>query len=80
MEEGLPVVRATPTGISAIIDADGLIVKSLPLGIDGRIDARLPRAKAPTLFAQFGNIIPLVFAGLLILLALLPLAHRRGSR
>ena len=78
MEEGLPVVRATPTGISAIIDADGLIVKSLPLGIDGRIDARLPRAKAPTLFAQFGNIIPLVFAGLLILLALLPLAHRRG--
>ena len=80
MEEGLPVVRATPTGISAIIDADGRIVKSLPLGIDGRIDARLPRAKAPTLFAQFGNIIPLVFAGLLILLALLPLAHRRGSR
>mgnify|MGYP006200290723 FL=1 len=79
MEEGLPVVRATPTGISAIIDADGLIVKSLPLGIDGRIDARLPRAKAPTLFAQFGNIIPLALAGLLVLLALLPLARRRGK-
>ena len=79
MEEGLPVVRATPTGISAIIDADGLIVKSLPLGIDGRIDARLPRAKAPTLFAQFGNIIPLALAGMLVLLALLPLARRRGK-
>jgi apolipoprotein N-acyltransferase len=79
MEEGLPVVRATPTGISAIIDANGQIVKSLPLGIDGRIDARLPRAKAPTLFAQFGNIIPLVFAGLLIGLALLPLARCRGK-
>ena len=80
IEEGLPVIRSTPTAISAIIDADGRILHSLPLGADGRIDAFLPRAKAPTLFARFGNIIPLAFAGLLILLALLPLAHRRASR
>jgi apolipoprotein N-acyltransferase len=78
IEEGLPVIRSTPTGISAIIDADGRILQSLPLGTDGRIDAFLPRAKAPTLFAQFGNIIPLALAGLLVLLTLLPLAHRRG--
>ena len=80
VEEGLPVVRATPTGISAIIDADGRILESLALGVDGRIDARLPRAKGPTLFARFGNIIPLAFAALLLLLALLPLARSRGSR
>ena len=80
IEEGLPVVRATPTGISAIIDASGRIVQSLPLGTDGRIDAQLPRAKTPTLFARFGNIVPLALAGLLVLLALLPLARRRGSR
>ena len=78
IEEGLPVIRSTPTGISAIIDADGQITQSLPLGTDGRIDAFLPRAKAPTLFARFGNIIPLALAGLLVLLTLLPLAHRRG--
>ena len=78
IEEGLPVIRSTPTGISAIIDADGRILQSLPLGTDGRIDAFLPRAKAPTLFAQFGNIIPLALAGLLVLLTLLPLAHRRA--
>ena len=78
IEEGLPVIRATPTGISAIIDAHGQIVQSLPLGTDGRIDAVIPRAKAPTLFARFGNVIPLAFAGLLILAALLPLARRRG--
>ena len=80
IEEGLPVIRSTPTGISAIIDANGRILQSLPLGKDGRIDAFLPRAKAPTFFARFGNVIPLAFAGLLIVLALLPLAQRRASR
>jgi apolipoprotein N-acyltransferase len=80
IEEGLPVVRATPTGISAVIDANGRIIKSLPLGTSGRIDAVVPQAKAPTLFARFGNILPLGFAGLLIACALLPLARRARSR
>jgi apolipoprotein N-acyltransferase len=80
IEEGLPIVRATPTGISAIIDADGRIVQHLPLGAAGRIDARLPTAKAPTLFATYGNILPIGFALLLIAGALLPLARRRTSR
>ena len=80
IEEGLPVVRATPTGISAVIDADGRITRSLPLGTAGRIDARLPVAKAPTLFARHGNILPVGFALLLIAFALLPLARRRFAR
>jgi apolipoprotein N-acyltransferase len=80
IEEGLPVVRATPTGVSAVIDANGRIIKSLPLGTSGRIDAVVPQAKAPTLFARFGNILPLGFAGLLIAYALLPLARRAPSR
>jgi apolipoprotein N-acyltransferase len=80
IEEGLPVVRSTPTGISAVIDADGRIVKSLPPGIAGRIDAQLPLAKSPTLFAIFGNILPLGFALLLLVCALLPLARTRLSR
>ncbi|HEX4873722.1 MAG TPA: apolipoprotein N-acyltransferase [Sphingorhabdus sp.] len=80
IEEGLPVIRSTPTGISAVIDAEGRIVQSLPLGKAGRIDARLPMAKAPTLFARYGNILPLAFAFLLIALALMPLARRRASR
>ena len=80
IEEGLPVVRSTPTGISAVIDANGRVVESLPLGIAGRIDASLPPAKAPTLFARYGNILPLGFAVLLIALAFLPLVRRRISR
>lgn len=80
IEEGLPVVRSTPTGISAVIDADGRIIESLPRGKAGRIDARLPMAKSPTLFALYGNILPLAFAALLIAGALLPLARRQTSR
>lgn len=80
IEEGMPVVRATPTGISAVIDADGTIQESLPTGKAGRIDTFLPIAKAPTLFARYGNILPLGFAALLIALAFLPLVRRRISR
>jgi apolipoprotein N-acyltransferase len=80
IEEGLPVVRATPTGISAVIDADGRIVESLPLGKAGRIDARLPVAKAPTLFARYGHAMPLAFAALLITFSLLPLARGKTYR
>jgi len=66
-EEGLPVLRSTPTGISAVIDARGNVVKSLPLGTAGVIDAVLPpAAKSATVFARFGNAIPLLLGFLLI--------------
>jgi apolipoprotein N-acyltransferase len=77
LEEGLPIVRATPTGISAIIDADGRIVEALPYQKPGFIEARLPQAHEPTLFAQYGNILPLAFAALL---AFLGIAIRRRVR
>jgi apolipoprotein N-acyltransferase len=80
IEEGLPVVRATPTGISSVIDAEGRVLHSRPRSMAGRINARLPIAKAPTLFARHGNILPLGFAALMIAFALLPLARTRFSR
>lgn len=80
IEEGLPVVRATPTGISAVVDANGRVIETLPLGKAGRMDVQLPLAKAPTLFSRHGNILPLGFAALLIALALLPLVRGRVSR
>ncbi|MEQ8311897.1 MAG: apolipoprotein N-acyltransferase [Sphingopyxis sp.] len=76
IEEGLPVVRATPTGISAVIDADGRIVESLPMHAAGRIDTVVPPAHEPTLFARFGNALPVGFA--LALLALAIAFRRRG--
>lgn len=66
-EEGIPVIRSTPTGISAVIDAYGRIVQSLPWNRAGVIDAQLPSPASPTLFARFGNIIPLLLGFALLL-------------
>ena len=67
-EEGIPVIRSTPTGISAVIDARGNIIKSLPWRHPGVIDAIIPpAANSPPPFARFGNLIPLALGFLLII-------------
>ena len=66
-EEAIPVLRSTPTGISAVIDAHGAVVKSLPWRTAGVIDAELPFPGAPTLFARFGNVIPLLLGFALLI-------------
>ena len=57
IEQGLPIVRATPTGVSAVIDAYGRIAPgaSLGQGLMGLIDRPLPPALKPTPFARFGE-------------------------
>ena len=76
-EEGLPVIRSTPTGISAMIDGRGNIVKSLPWRTPGVIDAVLPpAANSAPLFARFGNLIPLVL-GFALLIGGIVLGRRR---
>lgn len=77
IEEGLPVIRATPTGISAVIDADGRVLDSLPMHTAGRIDTFIPKPHAPTPFARYGNALPVGFALLLLAAAI---AFRRRGR
>lgn len=60
IETGLPVVRSTPTGVSAIIDPWGRVVDDARLdpGESGVIDARLP---APTTVTPYGRTGDLLF-------------------
>src|SRR5476651_2065160 len=56
IEEGLPVVRAANTGISAVIDPSGRIIARLGLGVEGVLDSSLPGAIAPTIYARSGDV------------------------
>jgi apolipoprotein N-acyltransferase len=76
IEEGLPLVRAANTGISAVIDPYGRIVARLGLGVDGVLDASLPAARPPTIYARIGDI-PIAIT---IAVALLLVIRRRIVR
>jgi apolipoprotein N-acyltransferase len=66
-EEGLPVIRATPTGISAVIDAKGAVVKELAWRKAGVIDAVLPPpSNSATMFARLGHLLPILLGLLLV--------------
>lgn len=77
IEEGLPVLRSTTTGISAVIDADGVVRHALPRLTAGRIDGRIPPPHEPTAFARHGNALPLAFAAALLLASLSVVALNR---
>jgi apolipoprotein N-acyltransferase len=57
VEQGLPVVRAANTGISAIIDPYGRVVAALGLEQEGVVDGMLPQALPPTPYARLGHLI-----------------------
>ena len=76
-EEGLPVIRSTPTGISALISADGALLAALPWQRAGTIRATLPPpAIGLTPFARLGNLIPLAL-GFVLLIAAIALGRSR---
>ncbi|MEL6239563.1 MAG: apolipoprotein N-acyltransferase [Pseudomonadota bacterium] len=82
IEEGLPVLRSTTTGISAVIDANGSVRQHVPMGEAAALEGFIPPAHPPTPFARLGNALPLAWAVLLIFLGLaLPrLLALRASR
>lgn len=70
VEEGLPVIRSTPTGISAVVDSRGNLVGSIPHHEAGALEAGLPPADGPTSFALYGNVVPILFALILLVSAI----------
>ncbi len=78
VEEGLPLVRAANTGISAVVDPYGRTVAMLGIGVEGILDSGLPQALAtPTPYARWGNLLP---AGALVIVVLLVAVLRNGDR
>jgi apolipoprotein N-acyltransferase len=75
-EQGLPVLRAANTGVSAVIDARGHVVQALPLGEAGFLDAPLPRAAPPTIYARAGDL-PILVLTLGLALTLIVLGRRK---
>ncbi len=76
IEEGLPLVRAANTGVSAVIDPVGRIVARLGLGTEGVLDSPLPSAIPPTIYARLGDI-P---AAVLVAAALIIAIRRRAAK
>ncbi len=73
VEEGLPLVRAANSGISAIVDPYGRVRARLDVGERGVLDGALPASLPPTVYARFGDILPAI---LLLLVASIAIATR----
>lgn len=76
-EQGLPLLRAANTGVSAVIDARGQVLASLPMGQSGALDAALPPALPATLFARTGPV-PILVLLVVLLAALLWRERQQG--
>lgn len=77
VEQGLSLIRAANTGVSAVIDARGEVIESLDLGEAGFLDVEVPRARSATIYARTGDIPAAIF--LLVTLTALTVAERRNS-
>ena len=71
VEEGLPLMRAANTGITAGYDANGRLLGRLPMGVPAQMVLQLPGALPATLFSQWGLVIPLTLAVLASAIALI---------
>ncbi|MDP1629883.1 MAG: apolipoprotein N-acyltransferase [Caulobacter sp.] len=57
IEEGIPIIRSTPTGVSTLVDATGRAGdKILGLGESGVIDQSLPQQRFETLYRRLGDL------------------------
>ncbi len=56
IEQGLPVIRSANTGISALIDPYGRVIKKIPLNVEGFLDVNIPNKLDKTLYSKIGAV------------------------
>ena len=77
IEEGLPLVRAANSGISAVIDPYGRVTALLPLDVRGALNAILPAALAPSFYSRNGEPLTVLMLVLLFLFSFIPQMRRK---
>jgi apolipoprotein N-acyltransferase len=80
VEEGLPLMRAANTGISAAFDAKGRELDRLGLGKTGSLIVRLPGAIPQPLYAKVGLFLPGGVALVVLIVGLFRKPRRQDSR
>jgi len=71
IEEGVFIARSANKGISAFINPNGKVLKSLNTGESGNIELNFPYFNQPTLFSNYGNKIFFLIILLYIFLTLI---------
>jgi apolipoprotein N-acyltransferase len=69
VEEGLPLVRAANTGLSAVIDPFGRLVVATRLGEVRTVEARLPIAAETTFYAEWRSAVLILTLGVSLLIS-----------
>lgn len=75
IEEGLPMIRAANTGISAVIDSYGRVLATLGVEQEGIIDHRIPAAREATPYGRWGDwtlLVLIAFLGVALLVGKSP--------
>ncbi|MEO6928003.1 MAG: nitrilase-related carbon-nitrogen hydrolase, partial [Casimicrobiaceae bacterium] len=75
LESGKPLLRATNTGVTSAIGADGREIASLPWYTRGILEVSVEGRRGATPYNRFGDSLPLAFAAVLFAAALM--AKRR---
>lgn len=71
IEEGLPLVRAASTGVSAVIDPYGRTVASLPLNRQGIVESPLPRGLEAPVYSTRAKMFATLLASVFIVMIFL---------
>ncbi len=72
IETGLPMLRATPTGVSAVIDPYGRALSTLPHGAKAVLDAALPAPAAPPLYGLIKDRLFFILTTLALIVSIPP--------
>ncbi len=79
VEEGLPLVRAANTGISAVIDPYGRSISQTRLGEPTMIEAFLPAPIAPPFYAQWRHLLFILSLAVCMLVAATKILYRASA-